>query len=190
MPAFCYLTQYMTTLRHLPKQLLTFALCLGIRLIPFRPANAEPLMATLMPQATRFGMLQNLLWITASMVIYDLATVGIGPWTWETAFAYGLVSIAASYYFKRHQNASRRHYVGFSVVAILFYDFLTGIVFGPLFNDQLVSVALAGQIPFTLAHLSAGFLTAAFLSPVIKKWIVDNPALELAAPERTKAVTN
>lgn len=136
-----------------------------------------------MPMATSFGMLTNLIWIVSGMVIYDAVTSGVGAWTWETAFAYGLVSIAASLYFKKFK-ANRTRYVGFALVATLFYDALTGVTFGPLFHHQSFMIALSGQIPFTLAHLASNFLLAAFLAPIIQKWLIENPALELSLPEK------
>lgn len=165
-------------MRHLPKQILLFGICMLLRLIPFRPANAEPLMSTLMPFATKFGQVANLIWIVASIALYDFFTAGIGHWTWEAAFAYGLVSIAATVYFKK-ANPTRGNFVGFALVATLFFDILTGLVFTPLFSQISFSQAFAGQVPFTLAHLASNFLLAAFLSPVIQKWVVENKALEL-----------
>jgi hypothetical protein len=174
-------------MRHLPKLALTWLICFGLRLIPFRPANAEPLMATLMPQGSRFGMLTNLLWLVSEIVAYDAATVGIGSWTWEVALVYGVIAVAAVPVFRR--GPSRVKYVSFAILSTLSFDFLTGIVFGPALRGQSLSLAIAGQIPFTIAHLAGNFLLAAFVSPIIQRWIVDNPYLELAPISDNKKVT-
>ncbi|HSI21109.1 MAG TPA: hypothetical protein VLA04_05425 [Verrucomicrobiae bacterium] len=170
-------------MKHLPKFIFAWVTCLALRLIPFRPANAEPLLGTLMPFTKKYGMVSNLAFIVSSMVVYDVLTSGIGPWTYVTAFAYALVSVASSLYFKKVE-ATRIHYAGFAVIATLFYDALTGLTLGPIVHNQPFMVALMGQIPFTMSHLAGNFLIAAFLSPLIQKWVVENPALEFSLPSR------
>lgn len=175
-------------MKYFPKQLILWVGCLVWRLIPARPANVEPLMGTIMPAGTKFGMVSNLLFIVSSMVIYDILTEGIGPWTWVTAFAYAIVTIAATAYFSK-LSPTRTHYVGFAVVATIFYDALTGLTLGPIVHQQPFMVAFYGQIPFTLAHLAGNVLVATFLSPLIQKWVVENPALEFQPSPARKNVT-
>lgn len=148
------------------------------RLIPFRPPNVEPLMATLMPFSKRYGALGSFAFAFFGIVLYDAVTSGWGSWTWVTAIAYGLLGIAAHYYFK-NRAPSRLNFVGFGVIATLVYDAATGLTIGPIFNGQSFSVALAGQIPFTILHLLGTVVFAAVLSPAIYRWVVENEVLEV-----------
>lgn len=147
------------------------------RLIPFRPPNVEPLMATLMPFSKRYRATGSFAFAFFGIVLYDAVTSGFGAWTWVTAICYGTLGIASHYYFA-NRSASRLNFVGFGVVATLFYDAATGLTIGPLFNHQPFMQALAGQIPFTILHLLGTVTFATLLSPLIYKWLVENEALE------------
>jgi hypothetical protein len=190
--SFLYLANqacYRTNMRHLPKYSISWAIILGFRLIPFRPANFEPITATLMPFGRLSGV-ANVLLAVASIAVYDYFTAGIGTWTWIVAFAFALIAVASRWYFTRVQ-ASRKHYVGFAVVATLVFDALTGLTVGPLLFNQPLMVALMGQIPFTIAHLVGNIMLAAVLSPLIQRWIVENKALEFDfSPRRSTLSTN
>lgn len=174
--------------RNLPKQIILWIACFLWRLVPFRPANAEPLMGTLMPAATRFGVLANLVWLVSGIVVYDYFTEGIGSYTWEVAFTYALISIAASWYFKK-VSPTRRHYIGFSVVATLVFDCITGPILIGIAHPSQINLIITGQIPFTLAHLAGNVLIAAFLSPIIQRWVIENQALEFTLGTKQVLVT-
>ncbi len=156
---------------HLLKYLIGFVCVFVIRLLPFRPPNVEPVLATAMPFAKHFGAFGGFLFAFLSIVLFDAVTSGWGMWTVITAFAYGALGVGAHYFF-RSREGTARNFVVFAVMGTLFYDAVTGLTIGPLFWGQSFSVALAGQIPFTFLHLAGNITFAALLSPVLNRWVV------------------
>ncbi len=153
------------------KYLIGFAAVLVIRLLPFRPPNVEPLMAAMLPFAKRYGALGGFLFAAGSIVLFDAVTSGWGTWTLVTALAYGLLGIAARWFFA-HRDGTARNYLLFAAVGTLLYDAATGLTVGPLFWGQPFMAALMGQVPFTVMHLIGNIAFAALLSPFIERWIV------------------
>lgn len=152
-----------------------------LRLIP-HPPNVEPITATIMPFGKKWGWVAGALFGAASIIIFDLMhpTPGyarIGVWTFVTAGMFALIGIASGLYLKNKQNKIR-YYVGFSVVATLVYDFVTG----PIMSSAMWSISfmesLIGQIPFTINHLIGNIVLAVIVSPLLYKWVVENPKLE------------
>ena len=152
------------------KYVLTFVAVMAFRLLPFRAPNVEPILSAVMPLSKRFGAIPGILFGVLSIVLYDSVTSGWGVWTLITALAYGALG-AASYFYFKNRSASARNFVGFSIVAVLFYDAVTGLTIGPLFNGQSFSAAVAGQIPFTVLHLLGAVTFAALVSPVLYRWL-------------------
>src|SRR3989344_6502639 len=121
------------------------------RLIPFRPPNFEPILATVMPFSKRYGPLGSFLFGFLGIVAFDAMTSGWGSWAWVTAMCYGLLGVGAHYFFK-NRDASVRNFLIFGVPGTILYDAVTMLI-GPVFNSQPLAVAFAGQIPFTLMHV-------------------------------------
>lgn len=165
------------------KYALGLLLVVGLRLLP-HPPNVEPITATLMPYAKRWGSLTGALFGAASVVLYDVITGTLGPWSLLTITGYMLLGLFAGWYFNReslkHKN-SVLTYVGFAVIGTLFYDALTGLTVGPLMFNQPFWEALTGQIPFTLYHLSGNIVLAAVVSPLVYRFVVKNESLETIA---------
>jgi uncharacterized membrane protein len=164
------------------KYFIGFLVCLGIRMIPFRPPNVEPIMTTTMPFGKKWGWLAGGLFGMLSIILYDIVhpTAGfarIGSWTVVTAAMYGLTGAAAGLYLKNKENKVR-HYVGFAVVATLAYDFITGPIMSSYMFQMPFMVTLVGQVPFTLLHLAGNVFGAALVSPLLYRWVVDNPKLD------------
>jgi len=170
---------------HALKFLIGFVVVFLFRLVPFRPPNVEPVMATMMPFAKRFGALGGFLFAALSIVLFDGVTSGWGLWTLVTALAYGSLGLA-SYYFFRNRESSAKNYVVFAVFGTLFYDAVTGLTVGPLLWGQPFMLALAGQVPFTLLHLASSVTFAAFLSPVLYRWVTNNAHLRVSQVFATK----
>ncbi len=147
-------------------------LVIGLRLIP-HPPNVEPITATLMPYGKQWGMVAGAIFAFLTVVIYDLVTGTLGPWSLLTITGYVLMGIAAGKYFAKERG--RFGYVWFAIVATIAYDALTGLTMGPLFFSQPFMEAVMGQIPFTAYHLVGNILFALVLSPLVEKWIVMNP---------------
>lgn len=152
-------------------------------LLPVRAPNVEPLLATLMPVSKGLGMLQSFAFAALSITLYDAVTSGIGLWTLVTAFAYGLLGVAAHAYFTNREG-TRTRFVGFAIVSTLLYDAATGLTVGPLFFGQPLAVAAAGQIPFTLLHLAGNVAFAATLSPVLARWLAVEPRVSEVAVQQ------
>lgn len=149
------------------------------RLIPFRPPNVEPMLATLMPFSKRYGVVGSFFFGFLGIVLFDAVTSGWGVWTLVTALAYGALGPAAHFFFK-NREASVKNFVSFGVIGTLVYDAITGLTIGPLFTGQSFMVALIGQIPFTLLHLAGTVAFAVFLSPVLYRWVVQNEVFEIS----------
>lgn len=149
------------------------------RLIPFRPPNVEPMLATVMPFSKRYGFVGSFLFGFLGIALFDAVTSGWGIWTLITALAYGALGFTAHFYFK-NREASVGNFLRFGVVGTIAYDAATGLTIGPLFTGQPFMVALAGQIPFTLLHLAGTIVFAVYLSPVIYRWVVQNEKFEIA----------
>ena len=81
------------------KYFIGFISCLLIRLIPFRPPNIEPILATQMPFSKAYGGVAGFLFAFLSMILYDIITGKVGMWTLVTAFVYGILGFLASRYF-------------------------------------------------------------------------------------------
>ena len=149
------------------------------RLIPFRPPNVEPMLATVMPFSKRYGVFGSFAFGFFGIVLYDAVTSGWGRWTVVTALAYGALGIAAHFYFK-NRDASVGNFLHFGIVGTLAYDAVTGLTIGPLFNHQPFMNALVGQIPFTIMHLLGTIVFATLLSPALYRWVVQNEQLEIS----------
>jgi uncharacterized membrane protein len=159
------------------KYIVGFIACLLIRLIPFRPPNIEPILATQMPFSKAYGKIAGFLFAFLSMVIFDIITGKVGMWTFITASAYGLLGLWASIYFKNKNNSSW-NYAKFAVMGTLAFDIVTGLSVGPLFFHQPFIEALIGQIPFTALHLIGNIGFAVVFSPLLYKYVIENKKFE------------
>ncbi len=159
------------------KYIIGFIACLLIRLIPFRPPNIEPILATVMPFSKAYGKIAGFLFAFLSMVLFDVLTGKVGMWTFITASTYGLLGLWASIYFKKRSNNSL-NYARFAIMGTLAFDIVTGLSVGPLFFHQPFMEALTGQIPFTLLHLAGNIGFAIVLSPLIYRFVIENKKFE------------
>lgn len=150
---------------------LGFIFCLLVRLVPFRAPNIEPILATQMPFSRFYGKIAGFSFGFLSIIAYDILTSTLGMWTIFTATTYGVLGLWAVQYFK-NKNNNRFVYVKFALMSTIFFDIVTGLSVGPLFFHQSFSVALTGQIPFTILHLLGNSLFAFILSPVIYNFLI------------------
>ena len=148
------------------------------RLIPFRPPNFEPMLATVMPFSKRYGIVGSFLFGFLGIVLYDAITSGWGSWTAVTAICYGLLGVAAHLFFK-NRDASVRNFLLFGIPATVAYDAVTMMI-GPLFMQQPLMAALIGQISFTLMHLTRPTPLSPLLSPALYRWVLQNERFELS----------
>ncbi len=165
------------------KLLIGWAVVLGIRLLPVRPPNMEPLLATAMPFSKRFSPATSFFFAFFGIVFYDLVTGTAGTWTLITAPTYGLITLGAWFYFRNRSGTV--HYVAYGIVGTIVYDALTGLTIGPLFFGQSFVLAFIGQIPFTLSHLLGTVTLSLTLSPLLERWVVNNERLTITLPFHT-----
>jgi len=156
---------------------IAFITCFFLRLIPFRPANVEPIMGTMMPFAKKYGLITSVLFSFGSIMLYDAVTA-FGTWTWSVAIVYALVSIGATFYFK-NRDASRANFVIYAIIGTLVFDALTGPIIPSVFQHGNFWALTVAQVPFTLSHLAGNIIFAAVLSPLIMKYFVLNPYWDL-----------
>ena len=156
--------------------MLAWTACFAIRLIPFRPPNIEPLLATQMPFAKKYGAVWGYIFGFFSIFLFDIVSGKVGLWTVITATVYGFVGVGAAIFFQKFKN-TRFGFVKYAIIGTLIYDGLTGLTIGPLFFHQSFMESLIGQIPFTLNHLWGNIVLSIILSPLIYKWVVTNENL-------------
>ena len=144
--------------------------CLLMRLIPIRPPNIEPVFATELPFAKVYGASVGFLFGILSILLYDIITGTLGPWTIVTSLTYGTIGLTAGYFFKK-RDISRKNILLFTVGGTLFYDAITGLLVGPLLFHQPFIIALVGQIPFTILHLLGNALFALIVSPALATFL-------------------
>lgn len=159
------------------KIILGFTLCLVFRLIPVRPPNIEPLLATQMPFSKVYGAHIAFMFGFMSIVLFDLITARIGVWTLITASAYGVLGLWSVFFFKKREMKTI-NYVKFAIIGTVFFDAVTGLTIGPIFFNQPFMVALIGQIPFTILHLIGNVTFAVVLSPLIHTYISHNKVVD------------
>lgn len=153
------------------KFILGFVICFLVRLIPFRPPNIEPILATQMPFSRAYGAFAGFIFGFFSIFIFDIATGHLGIWSFITAGAYGVLGSFAALYFKKNKG-SVWDYARFAILGTLFFDAATGLTIGPLFFGQSFLSALTGQISFTLLHLLGNVSFALILSPAIYRSVI------------------
>lgn len=149
-----------------------FFVCTFVRLIPFRPPNIEPILATQMPFAKHYGPYVGFSFAFFSIIFFDLITGHVGIWSLITALAYGALGFMAYTFFKQKKEPTRMDYVRFAIFGTLFFDIMTGLTVGPIFFNQNFTSALSGQIPFTLWHLLGNISFAYLLSPAIYNLLI------------------
>ena len=159
------------------KFILGWLAVMAIRLIPGRPANFEPMLATVMPYSTRYGKFASFLFGFLGIFVFDLISRQVGMWTLITALSYGLLGLAAAYFFAKHEPTTR-NFVTFGIAGTIIYDAVTGLSIGPLFYGQPFMEAMVGQVPFTLMHVLGTVVFAVVLSPALLRFVVKNEKLE------------
>lgn len=163
-------------MKNLAKFIIGWLVVFGLRLLPFRPPNVEPILTTMMPFAKKFGAVGGFIFGFLSIALYDAFQGLLGQWTWITGITYGLLGIIAYFYFK-NKKGTPWQYVKYAILGTLLYDAATGLTIGPLMFGQSFAEAFYGQIPFTAMHLGSNIVLAAILSPLVARWVVENEQL-------------
>ncbi len=146
--------------------LIALVICTLVRLIPLRAPNVEPVFASTMPFARRYGVVLGFVFGASNIVLYDLITAGIGSWTFVSALGFGLVGGVAAWALPKFKNR-RVGYLSYAIFGTIAFDVLTGLTLGPIAFHQPFMNAVMGQIPFTALHLISNIAFALTVSPAI-----------------------
>lgn len=159
------------------KYALSILFCNGYRLLRFIPNN-DPIMGVMLPFSKQDKWWQGALFALITMVSFDLITGMVGIWTVVTALTYGGLGVMFHITYKRIKNVKMKHYLGSGVVGVLIFDFITGVVAGPVMFGMSFTQAAIGQIPFTVIHLVTvtGFIL--IITPILDRAVISNPTLE------------
>lgn len=149
-----------------------------LRLVPMPLPNVEPIMAGMLPFAKKYGQVAGFAFAFLALLSFDFISGRVGLWTVYTGVTYGIIGALAGRYFAEKRKQKMRYYLGFGVLGTLFYDSVTALIFGWQFGQPL-PLTIAGQVPFTLYHLLGNLLMIGILTPLINRFIVENPALEI-----------
>ena len=164
------------------KILIVFVGCFLFRLLPLRAPNVEPIMASIMPLGRKFGAMTGFLFGFLSIFLYDAIT-HFGSWTWIAGITYGLIGAASALYFTKAKT-SILNFAVFAFVATIVFDFITGVLFAPIFGETMAT-AFVLQIPFTLLHLAGNIGFALTLSPILNKWFASEKVFSFKPFTRT-----
>ena len=158
------------------KYAIGFIVNFSIRLIPFRPPNVEPIMATLMPFSKKYGYFGGFMFAFLSIALFDAFTSKLGMWTIITAVTYGAIGLASAWFFSTRKSGIR-NYAAFAIAGTILYDAIT-MTTGPWLFGQTWAETIIGQIPFTALHLAGNIAFAIIMSPTLYSLVVDNKSLD------------
>jgi hypothetical protein len=155
-----------------------------VRLFRFIPNN-DPIMAMMLPYSKQKSKLKAFIFPFVTMVTFDILTNSVGVWTIVTSLTYGGLGLMFTYIYKKLQENDTKIglkvYLGSGVVGVLIFDFITGVIMAPLMFGMSFEIALLGQIPFTLLHLTTVSGYVIIITPLLDRHIVLNPKLEDAS---------
>jgi uncharacterized membrane protein len=139
-------------------------------------------MASIMPLGRKFGALVGFLFGFLSIFLYDAVT-HFGSWTWVAGITYGFIGAVSAWYFAKAKS-SILNFAVFAFFATIVFDFVTGVLFAPMFHETMYT-ALILQIPFTLLHLAGNIGFALTLSPILNRWLATEKVFSLKPLART-----
>lgn len=164
------------------KVIIALLACLGLRFVPFRPPNVEPVLAFTLPVGGVSSVWGTGLFSAANIVLFDILSGSVGSWTAIAAVSYGMVGVAAAFYARAKRSLLSQ--VGFTVVATLAYDFVTGVVASSLLFKMSFAESFRGQIPFTMNHLVGSIFLVLAVVPLLSAWLAYDGLFGLQMPKR------
>lgn len=144
-----------------------------IRLIRFFP-NTDPLMGSMLPLARQRKWWVSVLYVSFFMVLFDMVTGKVGLWTIGTTSIYALIAVSFAFLLKKKKSVTLSTYTGFSVIGVLFFDFMTGPVMSSFLFGMPFVQSLLGQIPFTAMHLLSGVGFTLLFCPLLEPSLTKN----------------
>ncbi len=164
------------------KIILSLLVCLGLRFVPFRPPNVEPVLAFTLPIAGISSVWTTGFFAAINILLFDILSGSVGSWTAVAAISYGLVGVTAGLYSRTKRTLVSQ--LGFTVLATLAYDFVTGVVASSLLFDLSFAESFRGQIPFTMNHLIGNIVLVAAVLPLLNAWFAYEGIFGIQMPKR------
>jgi hypothetical protein len=113
--------------------------------------------------------------------LVDVVMGSVGVWTLMCALSWGIIGIL----FNRFQPSGKLlNFLGMSFAGTIAFDFLTGVIGGPLLFPMSFADAFIGQIPFTISHLIGNLVIVGLLAPLVYAFVAMNPSVKKALSER------
>ena len=144
---------------------LAILISVGIRALHIFPNN-DPIMGLTVPFAKKRWV--AMLFPVLSVVAFDALMGKSGLWTVWTAAVYAIVGLWLWWWYSGHDKSWWVNVVG-AIVGVLIFDVITGPIMSMLMWHLPVTVAISGQIPFTLWHLGSAVAYAVVAVPVYGK---------------------
>lgn len=132
------------------------------------PPNIELLMPFVIALGLVFGPVYGFVSGALIRALYDGYLSWAGPWTVFTAASYGVVGLLVGFAGRAKLTWSRGELVLLAAVLTLVYDVLTMAAFGLMLGMPL-SALVAGQVPFTVAHVLGNVLFVVVFAPALQK---------------------
>lgn len=162
----------------LVKVVISLLIANGIRLLKIIPNN-DPIMSMALPFSRRTSATTSFAFPFVTMVSFDYVTGYLGMWTVVTSITYGALGLAFHYLLKDRKEVGMKIYLGFGIVGVLIFDFITGVVATPfLVPGMTFAQAFIGQVPFTIKHLVTSSAFIIIVTPLLDKQILLNKNLD------------
>lgn len=150
------------------------------------PPNIESLMPFAMSAGMALGPVSGFANAFLARAMFDGYQAWTGWWTVLTSLSYGLVGLVAGIIYNYRKSWSRAELTVFAGALTLLYDVVTMLVFGLPFGIPL-QILVAGQVPFTLAHLLGNMVLCFAFAPFLLKSL--SGYIESASEVRIPAMT-
>jgi uncharacterized membrane protein len=161
---------------NLLRLVLSLLIANGIRLVRIIPNN-DPVMSMALPFSRRSSALTSFTFPFVTMVSFDFVTGYVGPWTLVTATTYGTIGLAFHYRLKDKKSVGIKMYLGYGIIGVLVFDFVTGVLATPLLYGGTFEESLIGQIPFTAMHLLTSSFFILIVTPLLDREVLLNKRL-------------
>lgn len=107
-------------------------------------------------------------------LIVDVVSGMVGVWTLMCFLAWGAVGLLFTRF---RPSGSVVGFLGMGFAGTIAFDFLTGVVGGPLLFPMSFYDAFIGQIPFTISHLIGNLVVVGIFAPFVYAYVAVNPKI-------------
>lgn len=152
--------------------------------------NIEPLFACGVLVGQKQSYSYAFLFGAINVLLFDLLTVGFGPWTVVTGFLYALLGSAAVKFWRQNEMVAQEknrtlNSLKFTIAGTLIFDFFSGCLLGPLMFKQNFMEAIIGQVPFSILHVLGNVVLVMSIEAFLQKNRCYNPKTLIPFPRKT-----